>query len=112
MISEERLLKVLCAPHVSEKSSPAMGKHNTIVLKVLKDATKKTIKTAVNKLFGVEVNNVRTLVVKGKTKRQGKLIGCRSDWKKAYITLKAGDKLDFIGGSAEISRRSKNHGNG
>lgn len=66
MIREERLLKVLRAPHVSEKASTAMEKTNTIVLKVAKDATKAEIKAAVQKLFEVEVEVVNTLVVKGK----------------------------------------------
>ncbi|MGL9760477.1 MAG: 50S ribosomal protein L23 [Symbiopectobacterium sp.] len=99
MIREERLLKVLTASHVSEKASTAMEKHNTIVLKVAKDATKAEIKAAVQKLLEVEVNEVRTLLVKGKTKRHGQCIGRRSDWKKAYVTLKEGQNLDFIGGA-------------
>lgn len=84
MIREERLLKVLRAPHVSEKASTAMEKSNTIVLKVAKDATKAEIKAAVQKLFEVEVEVevVNTLVVKGKVKRHGQRIGRRSDWKK------------------------------
>lgn len=98
MIREERLLKVLRAMHVSEKASSAMEKHNTVVMKVLKDATKAEIKAAVQKLFEVEVNSVRTLVVKGKIKRHGQRAGHRSDWKKAYITLKEGQNLDFVGG--------------
>lgn len=99
MIREERLLKVLRAAHVSEKASTAMEKHNTIVLKVAKDATKIEIKAAVHKLFEVTVDNVRTLVVKGKTKRHRQRVGRRSAWKKAYVTLKEGQNLDFIGGA-------------
>ncbi|MGP4123472.1 MAG: 50S ribosomal protein L23 [Sodalis sp. (in: enterobacteria)] len=96
MTHQERLLKVLRVPHVSEKASIAMEKNNTIVLKVAKDATKAEIKDAVHKLFAVEVNDVRTLVVKGQTKRHGQRIGRRSNWKKAYVTLKEGQNLDFI----------------
>ena len=92
MIREERLLKVLRAPHVSEKASTAMEKSNTIVLKA-------EIKAAVQKLFEVEVEVVNTLVVKGKVKRHGQRIGRRSDWKKAYVTLKEGQNLDFVGGA-------------
>ncbi|KYP97625.1 50S ribosomal protein L23 [Sodalis-like endosymbiont of Proechinophthirus fluctus] len=99
MICEERLLKVLRAPHVSEKASTEMEKHNTIVLKVAKDATKSEIKAAVYKLFEVEVSDVRTLVIKGKMKRHRQCIGRRSDWKKAYVTLKEGQNLDLIGGA-------------
>ncbi|XOD70227.1 MAG: 50S ribosomal protein L23 [Sodalis sp. (in: enterobacteria)] len=98
MIREERLLKVLRAPHASEKASTAMEKHNTIVLKVVKDATKTEIKSAVCKLLAVKVNDVRTLIVKGKRKRHGQRIGRRSDWKKAYVTLAAGQNLNFIEG--------------
>ena len=98
MIREERLLKVLRAPHVSEKASIAMEKSNTIVLKVAKDATKAEIKAA-EKLFEVEVESVNTLLMKGKVKRHGQRIGRRSDWKKAYVTLKEGQNLDFVGGA-------------
>ena len=101
MIREERLLQVLRAPHVSEKASTAMEKSNTIVLKVAKDATKAEIKAAVQKLFEVEVEveGVNTLLVKGKTKRHGQRSGRRSDWKKAYVTLKEGQNLDFVSGA-------------
>lgn len=98
MIHEERLLKVLCTSHLSEKASTAMEKNNTIVLKIAKDATKAEIKTAVQQLFEVEVESVNTLLVKGKTKRHNQRIGHRSDWKKAYVTLKEGQNLDFISG--------------
>lgn len=97
MIREERLMKVLQAPHISEKASVSQEKHNTIVLKVAKDSTKAEIKDAVQMLFEVEVDSVRTLNVKGKVKRHGQRIGRRSDWKKAYITLKEGQNLDFTG---------------
>lgn len=97
MIREERLLKILCAPHVSEKASAAMEKTNTLVLKVAKEATKKEIKAAVVKLFEVQVTGVNTLVMKGKVKRRGQQIGRRSDWKKAYVTLAEGQNLDLTG---------------
>jgi large subunit ribosomal protein L23 len=99
MIREERLLKVLRAPHVSEKASMLMEKTNTLVLKVAKDATKAEVKAAVQKLFEVEVTEVRTLIMKGKVKRHGQRVGRRSDWKKAYVTLKEGQNLDFAGGA-------------
>ncbi|MDV7105679.1 50S ribosomal protein L23 [Vibrio sp. TH_r3] len=99
MINEERLLKVLRAPHISEKATMAAEKANTIVFKVAKDATKKEIKAAVEKLFEVEVKTVNTLILKGKTKRQGQREGRRSDVKKAYVTLKEGQDLDFVGGA-------------
>lgn len=99
MIREERILKVLRAPHISEKSTMVAEKTNTIVFKVAMDATKAEVKAAVEKLFEVEVKDVRSLVVKGKTKRTGNRTGRRSDWKKAYVTLKEGQDIDFIGGA-------------
>jgi len=100
MISEERLLKVLLAPHISEKSTMAAEGNNAVVFKVVKDANKAEIKAAVEKLFEVEVDSVRTLNVKGKTKRHGQSFGKRSDWKKAYVVLKEGQDIDFVGGEA------------
>ena len=97
MIREERLLKVLKAPHISEKSTMVAEKQNTIVFKVATDASKAEIKAAVEKLFEVKVEAVRTLNVVGKTKRTGSRMGRRSDWKKAYVTLKAGQDIDFMG---------------
>lgn len=98
MISQERILKVLKAPHISEKSTMAAENSNTIVFKVATDATKAEIKAAVAQLFEVEVTNVRTVNVKGKTKRHGARTGRRSDWKKAYVTLAEGADIDFVGG--------------
>ncbi|WP_394132527.1 50S ribosomal protein L23 [Shewanella maritima] len=97
MITEERLLKVILAPHVSEKSTIVAEKNNTVVFRVAIDATKAEIKAAVAKLFEVEVDSVRTLVNKGKSKRTGGRAGRRSDWKKAYVTLAAGADIDFVG---------------
>ncbi|CAD6511316.1 50S ribosomal protein L23 [Candidatus Profftia tarda] len=97
MIYKERFLKIMRATHVSEKASMVMEKNNTIVLKVTKDATKAEIKSAIKELFQIEVNAVHTLVVKGKIKRNGKRVGHRNDWKKAYVTLQKGQNLDLIG---------------
>tara|TARA_R110002126_G_scaffold199197_3_gene346918 strand:+ start:28 stop:330 length:303 start_codon:yes stop_codon:yes gene_type:complete len=99
MIREERLLKVILAPHVSEKSTNAAENNNTIVFKVSTTSTKADIKAAVEKLFETEVVGVRTVNVKGKTKRTGARMGKRSDWKKAYVTLKEGSEIDFVGGA-------------
>ncbi len=101
MIREERLLKVLKAPHISEKSTMVAETQNTIVFKVATDASKAEIKAAVEKLFEVKVEAVRTLNVVGKTKRTGSRMGRRSDWKKAYVTLVEGQDIDFVGGAAE-----------
>ncbi|EGN76164.1 ribosomal protein L23 [Idiomarina sp. A28L] len=99
MMREERLLKVILAPHVSEKATMAAENQNTVVFKVATDATKSEIKAAVEKLFEVEVTGVRTLNVKGKTKRFGARTGKRSDWKKAYVSLGEGADIDFVGGA-------------
>ena len=99
MITEERLLKVILAPHISEKRTVVAEKNNTVVFRVAIDATKAEIKAAVAKLFEVEVDSVRTLVNKGKTKRTGARSGRRSDWKKAYVTLKEGSELGLVGGA-------------
>lgn len=97
MISEERLLKILLSPHVSEKSSRLIEHFNTVVLKVLNNATKYEIKCAVKKIFDVEIDSVKTVKVKGKKKRQSNRIIQKSNWKKAYIKVKKGYNLDFIG---------------
>ena len=97
MISEARLLQVILAPHVSEKGTLSAENHNTMVFKVAGTATKAEIKAAVEKLFEVEVTGVRTLNVKGKTKRSGQRMGRRSDWKKAYVTLAEGADISFDG---------------
>ena len=71
-MSQERLLSVLRAPHISEKATNNAEKSNTVVLKVALDANKAEIAAAVAQLFEVKVDSVRTVVVKGKTKRRGK----------------------------------------
>lgn len=100
MINEERLLKVLLAPNISEKATLTAEANNTIVFKVATDAKKAEIKAAVEKLFDVKVDGVRTLNVKGKQKRTGMRMGRRSDWKKAYVTLAEGSDIDFVGAEA------------
>jgi len=99
-IAGERLHQIILAPVVSEKSTRSAEKHNQAVFKVLRDARKPEIKAAVEKLFNVKVEAIRTLNVKGKTKRFGASMGIRSDWKKAYVTLAEGQEIDFLGGAA------------
>ncbi|MBT8081796.1 MAG: 50S ribosomal protein L23 [Gammaproteobacteria bacterium] len=95
---QERLMTVIRGPHLSEKAHIA-AEHNQVVLKVRPDATKKEIKQAVEMLFEVEVNGVRTVNVKGKNKRFQTTRGRRNDWKKAYVTLAEGSSLEqFFGG--------------
>jgi large subunit ribosomal protein L23 len=96
---QERLMQVLLAPHVSEKGTTVADKHNQVVFRVLPDASKPEIKQAVETLFKVKVTQVRTLNVRGKNKRFGQRLGRRSDWKKAYITLAAGQEINFAAGA-------------
>ncbi|HUW99255.1 MAG TPA: 50S ribosomal protein L23 [Acidiferrobacter sp.] len=88
------LYEVLLAPHVSEKATRLAEKHRQFVFRVRKDATKATVKAAVEKLFKVEVAAVRIALLKGKTKA-GKTPGRRSDVKKAYVALKPGFDIQF-----------------
>lgn len=100
-MSQERLMKVLLAPHMSEKSTFIDDRHNQVTFKVLKDATKPEIKSAVELLFDVKVKSVQVLNVKGKKKRFGAIRGRRSDWKKAYVSLADGSEIDFLGTGGE-----------
>ena len=97
-MNDERLMKVLLAPHVSEKSTRLADSSNQVVFRVLPDARKPEIKRAVEKLFDVEVEHVRTASFKGKQKRSQRTLGKRSNWKKAYVRLKPGHDIDFLGG--------------
>ncbi len=97
-MNDERLMKVLLAPHVSEKSTRIADSSNQVVFRVLPDACKPEIKRAVEKLFNVEVMHVRTVSYKGKQKRFQRMLGKRSNWKKAYVRLKPGHDIDFLGG--------------
>lgn len=85
---EQRLMQVLLAPVVSEKSTLVGEKHKQIVFKVLNDANKTEIKAAVEKMFNVEVIAVRVVNVKAKVKRFAQRLGKRKAWKKAYVSLK------------------------
>ena len=97
---EGRLMAVLVAPIVSEKATMVGEKSNSVTFKVLQDATKPEIKAAVELMFKVEVESVSTVVQKGKVKRFGKSIGRRDHVKKAYVSLKAGQELNFSGEAA------------
>ena len=97
---EGRLMQVLVAPIVSEKATMVAEKSNAVTFKVLQDATKPEIKAAVELLFKVEVEAVNVVNVKGKVKRFGRSIGRRDHVKKAYVSLKAGQELNFSGEAA------------
>jgi large subunit ribosomal protein L23 len=99
-MNQERIFKVLRAPHISEKAAIVGDASNQHVFRVATDAKKDEIKQAVEQLFNVKVSKVRTVNVKGKTKRQGVRLGKRNDWKKAYISLEQGHEIDLaaVGG--------------
>ncbi len=97
---EGRLAQVLLAPIISEKATSVAEKNNQVLFKVLRDATKPEIKAAVELLFKVEVESVQTVIQKGKVKRFGRSIGRRDHVKKAYVSLKAGQELNFSGEAA------------
>ena len=94
-LNKYHLAGVLQAPIISEKSTIAAEKYNQFVFKVIKQATKKQVKNAVELIFSVEVDSVHVLNVKGKQKRFSGSLGQRSDWKKAYVKLKPGHDIDF-----------------
>lgn len=96
-MNQERLMQVLLAPHVSEKSAMAADKNNQVVFRVLNDATKQEVKAAVETLFEVKVDKVNMVNLKGKTKRSGAVYGKRNDLRKAYVTLADGQDIDFMG---------------
>ena len=106
-MSEARLMNILRAPVISEKSSAAQQDKNTLVFKVLKDATKDEIKAAVETVFNVKVEAVRTLNFQGKVRRTARGFGKRSDWKKAYVTLPEGTQLDIEDASQHTNKESK-----
>ena len=100
---ESRLAQILVAPIVSEKATRVGEKHNQVLFKVLRNATKPEIKAAVELMFAaqkVEVASVQIVNVKGKTKRFGRMIGRRDHVKKAYVCLKPGQELNFSGEAA------------
>ncbi len=93
------LTTVIIGPLVTEKNTLLKEKENKYVLKVNIDATKEDIKKAVEKMFKVKVTRVNTMRVGGKTRRMGMFSGKRSDWKKAFISLKTGETIKFFEGA-------------
>ena len=94
-MNAERLMQVLVAPIVSEKSTMVAEKNNQVAFRVLQDATKPEIKAAVELMFKVEVDSVQVLNHKGKAKRFGRFNGRRRNVRKAYVSLKAGQEINF-----------------
>jgi len=96
--NQERLMQVLLAPQVSEKATFIADKHEQVVFLVATDATKPEIKAAVELLFKVQVDAVQVSNLKGKKKRHGRFMGKRKDVRKAYVTLKPGQEINFVAG--------------
>ncbi len=92
---QQRLMQVILAPVISEKSTFVADKMNQVIFKVVPDATKPEIKAAIEFMFKVEVRSVQVANVRGKEKRFGQMIGRRNHWKKAYVSLKPGQEINF-----------------
>jgi large subunit ribosomal protein L23 len=93
--SQERLIAVLLAPHITEKTSLAMQNSNTYSFRVRRDSTKPDIKAAVELMFSVKVDGVQVVNETGKTRNFGKLKGRTQDIKKAYVRLAPGQTIDY-----------------
>jgi large subunit ribosomal protein L23 len=91
----ERLMTVLLAPVISEKATFIADKHSQVIFRVAPDATKPEVKAAVELMWKVEVDTVQISIVKGKEKRFGRFVGRRRGWKKAYVSLKPGQEINF-----------------
>ena len=95
-----KLTDVLRRPLVTEKTTILREDGRTIVFQVAADANKVEIRQAIEKLLGSKVESIRTAIAHGKIKRQGRFSGRRPDWKKAYVRLKAGEKMpEFLEGA-------------
>jgi large subunit ribosomal protein L23 len=89
----KNLYEVIRRPLITEKTTALKETQRSLCFEVHKDASKPEIKKAVESLFGVKVQDVRVANVHGKVKRQGRHVGRRPDWKKAYVVLKQGEKM-------------------
>ncbi len=98
---QQRLMQVLLAPVVSEKSTYVADKHEQVVFRVASDATKPEIKAAVELMFKVQVESVKVVNVRGKEKRFGRFMGRRNHWKKAYVCLMPGQEINFAEGETK-----------
>ena len=96
-IHNSQTLDVILAPQITEKATFIADKYNQVAFKVRKNATKIQIKQAIELMFKVEVTAVNLMNMNGKTKRRGNNYGKRADWKKAYVSLKPGQEINFAG---------------
>jgi large subunit ribosomal protein L23 len=95
-----KLTDIIRRPLITEKTSIQREDGRTIVFEVARDANKVEIRQAIEKLLGAKVDSIRTNIVHGKIKRQGRFAGQRPDWKKAYVTLREGQKMpEFLEGA-------------
>jgi large subunit ribosomal protein L23 len=90
---ENKVFKVIRRPIITEKGLAVKETQHTVVFEVAPDATKTEIREAVQRIFKVKVDHVRTAVFHGKFRRRGRAEGFRSDWKKAYVRLAEGEKM-------------------
>ena len=90
---------LIIAPLITEKGTFAGEKANQVVFRVRPEAGKNQLRLAIEDLFKVTVLQIRTANFLGKERRRGRLVGKRPHWKKAYVTLKAGDKIEFFEGA-------------
>ncbi len=96
-MNNARLMQVLLAPQISEKSTFVGERNNQYIFRVAADATKPEIKSAVELMFKKKVKSVQVANVKGKEKRFGRTVGRRRNWKKAYVSLMPGEEITFHG---------------
>jgi large subunit ribosomal protein L23 len=92
---KERLMNLLLAPHVTEKTSLGLQERNQYTFRVRRDATRTEVKAAVELMFGVKVQGVQVVNEPGKTRRFGRTVGRTQDWKKAYVRLAPGQSIDY-----------------
>ena len=94
----DKSLQSVLSPHVTEKATMVADKLNQVIFKVRKNATKVQVKEAIEAMFKVDVRAVNLINVKGKTKKASRnTMGKRPDWKKAYVSIKAGQEINFTG---------------
>lgn len=93
--NSERLMTLLLAPVISEKGTYIADKHEQVIFRVAQNATKPEVKAAVELMFKVDVESVQISNVRGKQKRFGQHVGRRRNWKKAYVSLKPGQEINF-----------------
>ena len=90
---------IIRAPRITEKGTRLKEQSNVLTFEVRKDANKLQVRKAIESIFKVKVTDITTVKCSGKKKRMGAREGRRSDWKKAYVTLKAGEKIDIFEGA-------------